>query len=342
MIKPSSIFNHLHRPSISNGLFPFIGKKTNDKPEEQYDSLVEKITSDHTSLLIIFHPEKKTIERLHKNYGIHPIHLDDIISPLQRPKVDYEDNYIYFVVHLPEYDQLKQKIGFVEVDFILTHSDVLVFPPRQFKPLSDIISQLRKDKNLRKHWFNKGAGFLLYNIIDKLVDAIFPVVEELEKEVDEIDRQVFTDQAKTAIEKISFLRRNAIFFQTLIKPELNYFTVIKDKEHPLLNKEIKIYFTNISDHLTKIWDRLEDVRELIDNLSTTFETYFSFKTNETIKILTIFSVILMPLTLLSSIYGMNLTFLPLADHPFALMILSFFMIGMVISMVFVFKFKRWI
>jgi magnesium transporter len=164
----------------------------------------------------------------------------------------------------------------------------------------------------------------------------------MERIIEEIDQKVFSVKPQDIIEQISFLRRNVIYFETMIKPELTYFSSIEDIHHELLSYDTKIYFTNISDHLKKVWDRLDDIRELVDNLSRTFEGYFSFKTNETIKVLTIFSVILMPLTLLSGIYGMNLNILPFAEHPLALAIITAMMLGIVLAMLIVFKIRKWI
>jgi magnesium transporter len=183
---------------------------------------------------------------------------------------------------------------------------------------------------------------LLYRILDGLIDSIFPVLEVFEYSLDDIDKTIFNADPKNTAMQISFLRRNVIFFQSIIKPELVSFQQIHKNHHDLIDRDLRTYFTNITDHLNKIWDRLEDLIELTNNLSKTFESYLTFKTNEVIKILTIFSVVMMPLTLLASVYGMNLAFLPMSDHPYAIFIIAAFMFSLVVIMFSYFKHKKWV
>ncbi|OGF99404.1 hypothetical protein A2Y99_04445, partial [Candidatus Gottesmanbacteria bacterium RBG_13_37_7] len=246
------------------------------------------------------------------------------------------------VLHFPILNSLTGRIITKEVDIFLKETGVIAVVDEDFPQWDTIYQKISQDKKNLKEVFGKGSTFLLYYIFDQLVDSIFPLLEIMEKEIDKIDARILSDQAKNIINEASLLRRNIIYFQTMIRPELNLFSELEKAKHPLLSKKDLIYLNNISDHFKKIWDRIEDAKELIDNLSTTFESYFSFKTNETIKVLTMFSVVMMPLTLLSGIYGMNLDFMPLSDHPMALIFITLFMLGMVISMFAVFRLKKWI
>ena len=302
----------------------------------------QTISYQNTNLIIIRSPDSKNQHFLKDNYNFHPIHLDDISSPIQRPKIDLEDDYVFTVLHFPQYNPKTKKIESVEIDIFLTLTDVVIIFEKEYQPLEDIINVLATKKEYRKRYFENGAGVLFYHLIDESIDTIFPMIDKFEKGIEMIDQQVFSNNPKNVIEQLSFLRRNVIFFQTLIKPEMSSFAQVETAVHDLIDKEMKTYFSNITDHLEKIGDRLEDIHELSDNLSNTFESYMSFKTNETIKILTIFSVVLLPLTLLTGFYGMNLTSLPLANHPNALLFISFSMIAVVLIMIVYFRVKHWI
>src|SRR3989338_1576184 len=345
MIKSRQILKVLTNPAlpVTKGM-EFIGnlrKKANGN-EVKNAPPIQKIRYNETNLIILRNPDVENIRSLKRIFHIHPVHLDDIVSTIQRPKIDEESEYIFFVFHFPQFDPQSNKLNSIEVDFFLTASDVIAVIDPNFQAMEEVIEKISKNNKVKEKYFGGGSGLLLYYLIDNLVDSIFPLLDMFEKNLETIDHDVFTFNPKNVTEQLSFLRRNVIFFQSLIKPELNSFTRIEESRHPFINRELKTYFSNITDHLKKIWDYLEDIIELSNNLSQTLEGYLTFRTNETIKILTMFSVVLLPLTLLSGIYGMNLSYLPLAGHPNALIYITLSMIGVVLTMLLFFKYKKWL
>ena len=331
--------SHTPNPFLKMGRIIYPKPMIEEKKRERH---IRKIQYQKNQLIVLNNPGKKDILYLKKKYNFHPIHLEDVSSTLQRPKIDIEENYIFLVLHFPHFNHETHKIESNELDLFLTKNDVIAVKHHPFLPFDEMVKNLCNKKKERVEFFEKGAGFLLYRLIDNLVDSIFPLLDQIDKGLELIDKEVYTKSPKNVVENLSFLRRNVIVFQTFIRPEMNAFLTINEIHHPLMDKELKTYFTNITDHLKKIWDRLEDINELSDNLSSNFESYVSYKTNETIKVLTVFSVILLPLTLLSGIYGMNLANLPLADHPLAIFIIGLFMFSIVTSMLIFFKIKNWI
>lgn len=316
-------------------------KKTNGQ-DAQPSALLKKIRYQDINFIALINPDEKNIRYLKKMYNFHPLHLEDIISTVQRPKIDEEDDYIFFVFHFPQINPQTNKLKSIEVDFFLTPKDLITVVDPGFQPMEEIIDRITKNKKEREIYFQGGTGMLLYRILDNLVDSIFPLLDQFEKTLEDIDQEVFSTNPKNVTESLSLLRRNVIFFQSLIKPEMNSFVRVETSDHPFIDEKLKTYLENITDHLKKIWDRLEDVIELSNNLSQTFESYLTFRTNETIKILTMFSVILLPLNLLTGVYGMNLSFLPLSQHPDALIFITTGMVGIIVLMITYFKYKGWI
>lgn len=345
MTGPKTIFDILTtsaRNPISSlkRIIPAIRKNGSSAPKDNHRT--QQIRYDSHHLIIIRNPNKKDTYYLKRKYSFHHLHLEDILSPVQRPKIDSEDNYIFFVFHFPYFNNETLKIESKEIDFFLTKEDVIVIIEKEIPVVSKFIEDLTRKRKARSQFFEKGPGILIYHIFDKITDAIFPLIEEIEKGFEEIDQEIFTKETRRTAEKISFLRRNIIFFKSIIKPEINSFTEFEKTKHPFLTEEVKTHFSNISDHLKKIWDRLENLNELSDNLSSAFESYLTLKTNQVIKVLTIFSVVLLPLTLLSGIYGMNLSILPFANHPLAFFIIGLFMMSIVAIMLTAFRWKKWI
>lgn len=318
-------------------------KRNNGSPHEVHQR-IQRVQHNGIGLVIIRAPDEKDLSYLKRHYNFHPLHLDDVMSSIQNPKIDFEENYIFFVLHFPQMDTHNRRIELKEIDFFLTEKDVIVIINAHCENIEQIISKISKNKKLRQEFFEKGTGLLLYHILDKLVDSFFPLLNNLENNIDQIDKDVFTNLSplRNIVEEVSYLKRNLIFLRSIIKPELVAFQNIGKQNHYLIDKEAIKYFANLTEHLSKLWEKLENAKELADNLSLTVESYLSSRTNETIKILTIFSVILLPLNLLTGVYGMNLNFLPLAEHPWAIFFIAFIMLGLVFGMITYFRLRRWI
>ena len=227
------------------------------------------------------------------------------------------------------------------VNLFIGKEYVVVLHEGVLTPIDYIFSQCQKTLRNRNNFMGQGSVFLAYKIIDALVDACFPVINELIIMIEKIDQELENKKTQRALEEISITRRNIVFFQTMIKPILPLFKHLEEGEHKELNGQMTDYWSNVHDHFKKIAHRLEDSRELIEGISESNESLIASKTNEIIKVLTIFSAIILPLNLISSIYGMNVVGLPLSQHPvfFSLLLLSMVTIGIV--MLLVFKARRW-
>lgn len=224
---------------------------------------------------------------------------------------------------------------FIGKDYVVVlHEGVLT-------PISHIFSQCQKTLRNRNNYMGQGSVFLAYKIIDALVDACFPIINELIIMIEKIDQELENKKTQTALEEISLTRRNLVFFQTMIKPVLPLFKHLEEQKYEALNGTMTSYWINIHDHLKKIAHRLEDSRELIEGISESNESFIMTKTNETIKLLTVITVIIMPLQLLGGLYGMNIDGLPFAHHPLAFEIHILMMLIITIPLIIIFKIKRW-
>lgn len=186
-----------------------------------------------------------------------------------------------------------------------------------------------------------GPVFLAYHIIDALVDSCFPIINDISTTIDDIDKKLEDPQSEKTLESIPLTRRNIVVLHTMIKPIIPLFRQIEEGKYRELNGDMQPLWGNVLDHLLKIWDRLEDNQELLEGISVSNESFLTSKTNEIIKVLTIFSAIILPLNLLASIYGMNIRGLPVAEDQFVFILLLILMFGISAGMLIVFKLKRW-
>jgi magnesium transporter len=183
-------------------------------------------------------------------------------------------------------------------------------------------------------------GLLLYKLVDRLVDQGLGNVRELETSLDSLDQKM-AKLDKRAVEEVSLMRRNLIIYTTTLKPMNQIFKALEKTEISYLNGNLRDYWGSITDHLHQMYDQLTDYRELLDGLTEAYEMLLTQKTNEIIRLLTIFSVLLLPLTLVASIYGMNIQ-LPYGTHKNAFEIVSIIMLTLLGGMLGFFRWRRWL
>jgi magnesium transporter len=181
---------------------------------------------------------------------------------------------------------------------------------------------------------------LFYEILDHLMKVTQRLVEKVDKDVDDCGKSLFAKKAEATIEKISMTRKNVILLNTMFKPQIVLFNKLQSGGIKGFAENMEDYWGNIMDYYQKIWDMVEDDGELIKGYSLTFDSLQVNKTNEVMKILTLVSSVLLPLTFIASLYGMNIK-LPFQEHAYSFVIVSTSMIGIAIVMFVYFKVKRW-
>ena len=287
-------------------------------------------------------PSSSDIRFLRKNYPFHPVDIEEFGVRQQRPKIDVFPSYIHLILHFPLFHGKNQKLMTSEVHFFAGKNFLVTVHDGQTHSLSTLFDRCYKNKRTASSLLSKGVAQLLYSILDAGVDDTIAILDEVSINLEYMDRQVFEADSKAIVEEISLLRRNIIYFQTILKPQIPLFNSLEKGQIKLLNGQLSAYWGTIVDRTNRMWDRLEDAHELIEGLFATNESLVQFRTNEVIKVLTIFSVMLMPLTLLSGIYGMNLISLPLANHPQSFLFVSFLMLLVTLGMILFFRFKKWL
>jgi magnesium transporter len=286
-------------------------------------------------------PTPEDIEVLRRNYNFHPLDLEDCLSKIERPKIDEYEDYLFIVMHFPVYDPDQRISRPSEVDFFIAAGYLVTVHDGILKPIYQLFDDCQRYERTRAKHMGRGASRLLYSVIDALVDYCFPILAKVDSNIQVIEEEVFTEDMRRVVQDISFVRRDIIALRRIIRPQIGIVANLEKKDRPFIREDLDVYFGDIVDHLNKAWDILEDHREVVEGLSETSDSVISYRINEVMRILTIISVILLPLTLLSGIYGMNIG-LPLRTHPLAFAFIVGLMIFMAGSMVFYFKRQRWL
>jgi magnesium transporter len=291
-------------------------------------------------------PGRAEIEWLRQHYPVfHPLHLEDVISKIQRPKLDERDEYIFLVLHWPVYNKITRLTTASEVDIFLGKDFLITVHAGHLRPLVRFFQQCLDEPEVRARAFRRSAGYLFYRIIDKLVDYCFGPLNKIDQNIERVEDMIFADRVRQTVYEISLIRRDIIAFRRLIKPQIAVMASLERRAEQLsdlLGEDLAEYFSDLNDHMSKIWDTLEDDKDVIEGLSDTNDSLTNTRTNDVIKALTILSVIMLPMTLLSSVYGMNFDLIPLSSHPYGFWITIGLMVIIALGMVAFFKLRRWI
>jgi len=309
-------------------------------PNNKYPKLKNK---KGLTWLKIKKPRKKEIQYLQKNYKFSMVHLNDCLPPLQSPRLIEHEKYLFMILTFPVYQAKSHKIIPVEVDFFIGPNFLVTCQEHDFFPIDDLFNKFKKIKKLDEQ-LGSHPGTLLYQILNASLDNTFPMVTHINNDIEELEDKIFQTKRsqKNVIRDILIVRRNIVNFRKSIQGHKTVIRKMLEKAQRFFpTKRLEAYFINVIDDLKEIWDTLENYRDAISALFESNESIYSDRLNSVIKTLTIFSVIVFPLTLLAAIFGMN-TEMPLADSPFAFWKILGLMLAGTLVMLGVFKRKGWL
>ena len=304
---------------------------------------LEELHHGQLSWIDIRHPTEHQMEYVRTTFPVHPLDLEDCLSSVQRPKLDdYEDEeYFFMVLHFPRFNKQTQRTIMAEVDMFVGRNYVITVHDAQLKPLTQLFDQVTQDVARREHLMGRGSGFLCYGIADALVRYGFPIMHKIDEHTTAIEARIFDRKSRGLIEEMSLVRRDIITLRRIIRPNLPVLRQLASRERAFLNLDEDVYFGDLVDLLSKQWDMLEDNRELIEGLNATLDSLTSHRINDVIKTLTIISVVLLPMTLIASIYGMNVI-LPLQEDTRAFLAVFGAMLLCAAAMVAYFRWRDWV
>jgi len=299
------------------------------------------LTQNKVSWINIVDPAHDDIEHLRRYYPFHPLDLEDCLSSIERPKVDEYDDYLFIVMHFPVGDPSSKISRISELDIFIGSGYLITLHHGELKPLVQLFEECQKDERARIRHMSKGAGQLLYGILNRSVDYVMSILLGVSESINEVEEEIFVQNMRAIVEKISAIRRNVIALRRIIKPQIAVVSNLEHKDRPFIREGMDVYFGDIVDGFSRAWDELEDHREVIESLSATSESITSYRINETMRALTVISVLLMPLSLLASMYGMNVP-VPFGKNPLAFWGIAGLMLIIAIVLLVIFRRKKWL
>ena len=306
---------------------------------------IEKIKYKSFTWIDVVHPSERTIVDLAKKHKFHELDVEDVLSETQRSKVDDYDKYVFLVLHFPYWDARSHSIKVAEVDIFLSTKLLVTVHHGELKVLKKFVKEYSKTLKLRREVLGKGMGFLLYELLDEIFEEHFPMIDQLEKRMDRLEKDVFSLKRgqRDMLRDILGLKKDLITFERTVGPLRNVIPQLEYKNEKFIPEGLEIYFDDIVDKVEKIWSTLNNQNEVIKLLQDTNEAVISHTTNDVIKILTVFSVIMLPITFVTGFFGMNVAFpIELGSHELSYAWISIGMVLIFVLMLAFFKLKKWI
>ena len=287
-------------------------------------------------------PDEKDIEYLRTNFNFHPIILAELIPPSYFSKVKRYDNYIYSIFYYPFHDKVKRETRARELDVLITKNVLITSHYQPIAPLKAVWDMCNLYEEEKEKYFKQGTGFILFSILDKILDRCTLKLNRIEKRIGFIEKEVFEGKEKEMVKEISIIKRDIIDFYRIIEPQKPIIESLSSEGEKLWGKKILPYFSSLTSSFGVCWNRIKSFQDIIKNVEETNNSLLSAKINEIIKILTIFSVIVFPLTLLTSVFGMNTQYLPIVGLENDFWIIFSIMVVSALFMLTIFKKKKWI
>ncbi len=284
-------------------------------------------------------PVEEDFDFLKDKFHFHPLDIEDCKSTNQRPKIDSYDDYYFLILHFPDFDRHNLFIKIKEVKVFWGEDYVITIEKRPWlasQMFSEYQRAVENDEDLEVGT----SDALLYNLLERLISESLYLLRKTGLDLELISRELFDNKPVKIIERISITRKNIILINTTFKPQLRMFHKFETGQISGFADNMEQYWGNILDYYQKVWDMTEDYEDLIEGLSKTFDSMQTNKTNEIMKILTLISVVILPLTFITSLYGMNVR-LPLERQEAAFWILMTGMLVLTVAMIFFFRRRRW-
>jgi magnesium transporter len=290
----------------------------------------------------IQNPTKEDIEYLKGNFALHPMVLDQIIPPSWATKVEQLESTLFLVLFFPVYNKEKKETRPRELDVVVGKNFLLTSHYNSIVPLKAVFDECNLYEDLKEKHMMQGSGHLLYHILHKMWEDAGHKVTRIDHKLTQLGESVFQGNERQMLIDILYAKADITNFWRIVRPQKGLFTSLRDMSGSFFGQDFVPYFSHLRNHWAGVTSSLLVAKETIESLEEANNALLADKTNEIVKLLTIFSVIVFPLTLLASIFGMNTKYLPLVGIPGDFWIVTTIMALGILFMIFYFKKRKWI
>jgi len=287
---------------------------------------------------------EKELREVQKRFGFDELDIKESLPPFQRPKIVKRDSYYFMVLHFPVFDRETFRLGFTEVDFYLSQNYLVTVHDNKLPAIEGLFNECKKNIVSRDKYFSGTAAHILFELLSRLFDSIFPILLHVNDDINLVDRKLFTKVSGRQItEEILRLKTNIVTFRRTMQ---GHRTVL-ERLLSYAGRELGIagfqgYVNSLREFTNEIWHMLESQKESINALHETNESLLTLRTNNVMRVLTIISVITFPLTLLATIFAIDTPGNPFVNLPGGFWLVLVVMFFGAMGMFMIFKKKDWV
>ncbi len=278
------------------------------------------------------------VETLGKQFSLHPLLLEDVTNTDQRPKLDDYEAYIFLVMKMLSLTDRKD-IAVEQVSFVLGKNYVISFQENGTDVFQPVRERLRGGKGRLRQ---SGADYLLYALVDAIVDQYFAVLELSGEQIEAVQQAVVDDPKPETLNEIHALKRQLLFVRRAVWPLRDVMTNLSRSDCPFLQHPTRLFFRDVYDHVVQIVDTIEILREMVSASLDIYLSSVSYRLNTIMRVLTVITTIFMPLSFIASIYGMNFEYMPELRSPWGYPLVLGVMAAVGVGMLVLFRNKRWL
>ncbi len=294
--------------------------------------------------LNIEEPTEAETDWLAAHHDFHPLDLEDVLSRRrQRSKIDEYDGYVFLVLHFPRFDKRTGRLQATELNVFIGPGLLITIPKEPLKPISALWSRCETRDDARMDHMSKGSGFLLYALVDQMFDYCFPILDKIGFKLDTLEDAIFEGESRELVRDISNVKQEIINYRKVIKPQRPTLRMLERAVQRYAPEDLEFYFDDIVDKNERIWDSLENYKEVAEALEATNEAVITHRLNDMLAVLTILSAVILPLTLITGFYGMNIDALPFAHNGMAsFIVLLVAMVALAGGVLWYFRKRKWL
>jgi len=302
---------------------------------------MREIKSEKMRWIHFKEPDADDVLKIQKKYNLHPLVIEEFSTPTLRPKATEYGNCLYLAVHIPLFDTDTKTTYPGELDIVICEDTLITSFDNDIYQLTEFFDSLKSDKKKRQIYMNQSPGALLRYILEMLLESCFPKLDHISRKLDHIENEIFAGHEKEMVFEISVVKRDILNFRRTMKPQKTVFESLAFKDYSFIESSLKAYYQDLVGTNIRIWNTLESAKETVESLEDTNNSLLSNKLDLTMKVLTIFSAVMLPMTVYSNILAMSAD-IPFGNNPHAFWIHLSIMVFISFLTISIFKAKKWL
>ncbi len=291
----------------------------------------------------VVNPGEEELRWLRENFQFHELHYQAIAEHQQRPHIDQGAGYDFLVLLFPVYNRETQEIFPGEVDFLIGENFLLTAHYGEIHSLKALFTKIKDNPETRQIYLRKGSGYLLYKLLEALFRRSYPILDHINEDIEKIESYIFERHDLDLLSRIALMKKNIIEFRKMMKTHRYVLEKLPRRKTAYLSfPQSKLYYRDLLEYSSNIWDILEALKETVDTLQDTNQSLQTHRLNQITKIISIFSAILLPATLVAFLFGVGVEGIPFRHHPQGFWIVLTLMILSSLVLLLIFKGRKWL